>query len=395
MKQLRHASRAALVAGLACGLIWISACKKPAPEKERPYGMAAGGDEIVAKVGEYEITGLELARTAHSYAQKLMMQGQRPPPGYEDSILDVMIKSELLYQSGKDLALPDLSQKVETMYQDMVKQFPNEQAFADALAQEGLAPQELRERIKKDVVVNEVLEKKVYPDITVTDDEVSAFYKENPDAFNRPETIRARHILIMLDPAATEEQKKAAREKMEKIRERLAAEDFAAVATEVSEDPVSKAQGGDLGFFPQGQRDPVFEKAAWSLETGQTSELVETRFGYHLIKMEERRAAGMVPFEEVKERVAGAIKGRKSSEKIDEYCRTVSQNLPVQKLRAASPGLTNLPSASAAEAAPAAGVAAAASPSAEGSAGEAAAGEPVAGFSPPPPPPPSSAVSPE
>ncbi len=403
MKRLIPTSRAAVLAVLGLSLVWVSACKKEAPEKDRPYGMSAGADEVVAKVGDYEITGLELARTAHSYAQKLMMQGRRPPPGYEDSILDVMIKSEVLYQSGKDLELPDLSEKVESMYQGMVKQFPNEQAFADALAQEGLSPQELRERIKKDVVVNAVLEKKIYAELAVTDEEVAAFYRDNPAAFSRPETIRARHILVMLDPAATEEQKQAAREKMDKIKERLEKEDFAAVASEVSEDPGSKTQGGDLGFFPQGQMDPVFEKAAWSLSTGQLSDLVETRFGYHLIKLEERRPAGTVPFEEVKANIAEMLKGRKSAEKIDEYCRAASQNLAVQKLRAPAPA--GLPGAVAPEGAGAAaseGVGAAApegvgavAPETSGAAapavspsGETGAEAPAAGFSPPPPPPP-------
>jgi len=384
VKHLRYTAWAGVLACLGFVLICSSGCKKKAPEAPLARGLQAGGDEIVARVGDYEITGKELARTAHSYAQKLMMQGRRPPPGYEDSILDVMIKSELLYQSGKDLGIPDLSQKVETMYKEMVGQFPSEQAFAEALGQEGMTPQELRERIKKDVVVNEVLEKKVYQGIAVTDDEVAAFYRDNPASFERPEMIRARHILIGFAPAATEEQKKASREKMDKVKERLAKEDFAAVAKDVSEDPGSAPQGGDLGFFPQGQMDPIFEKAAWSLATGQTSDLVETRFGYHLIQLEERRPAGIVPLEEAKEKLAEALKGRKASEKVEEYCQKVRLEVPVQKLRAPAEippaGLPALPVPSASPVPDAVPV----SPEAEA----------APSFSPPPPPPPSSAVSP-
>jgi peptidyl-prolyl cis-trans isomerase D len=120
-----------------------------------------------------------------------------------------------------------------------------------------------------------------------------------------PEQVRARHILVALDPGADDAAKAAARAKLDGAKKRIeAGEDFAAVAKELSDDPGSKDAGGDLGFFKRGAMVAPFEEAAYALEPGQLSEPVETPFGFHLIRVEEKKAAVQLPYSEASARVA-------------------------------------------------------------------------------------------
>mgnify|MGYP000937810300 FL=1 len=117
---------------------------------------------------------------------------------------------------------------------------------------------------------------------------VEEHYKANSFRFNKPKRVKARHLLVKLDEKAAEADVEAATEKLNDLRQQVSGgADFAALAKEHSQDPGSKEKGGDLGVFGPGTMDPAFEKAAFALEAGQVSELVRTRFGLHLIKVEE------------------------------------------------------------------------------------------------------------
>lgn len=120
-----------------------------------------------------------------------------------------------------------------------------------------------------------------------------------------PEQVRARHILVAVDAAADDATKAAARAKLEGAKKRIeAGEDFAAVAKEVSDDPGSKAGGGDLGFFKRGAMVSAFEDSAFSLEPGKLSGIIETPFGFHLIRVEEKKQASELPYSEASARIA-------------------------------------------------------------------------------------------
>ena len=128
-------------------------------------------------------------------------------------------------------------------------------------------------------------------------------YKAKPDRFKVDEQVRVRHILI----AASEP---GAKEKAEDVIKKLSAgSDFAALAKEVSADPGSAAKGGDLGFFTKGRMMPEFEKAAFALKNkGEISGVVETRFGFHVLQLEDKRPAGVRPFNEVREELIKEVK---------------------------------------------------------------------------------------
>lgn len=158
--------------------------------------------------------------------------------------------------------------------------------------------------------------KQVPPDLAIDDAEIEtllageaprvrAFYDEHPDRYHQPEKVRARHVLLRVAPGASEEEVTRVRGLAEAALARLqAGEDFAAVAKELSEDPGSKEKGGDLGFFARGQMVPAFEEVAFSLEPGAPPQLVKTDFGFHVIRVEERKPAEERSFDEAAREIA-------------------------------------------------------------------------------------------
>jgi len=137
------------------------------------------------------------------------------------------------------------------------------------------------------------------------EEEVRALYDARTKEFNAPEAVRARHILLSLPPEVDDAARAATQVRAEATRARvLAGEDFATLATELSDDAGSKSKGGDLGFFERGQMVKAFEEAAFGLGAGEISEIVESTYGLHVIKVEERREALHRPFDEVRETLA-------------------------------------------------------------------------------------------
>jgi peptidyl-prolyl cis-trans isomerase C len=161
-----------------------------------------------------------------------------------------------------------------------------------------------QEMIVTNFLATQYLQKEVIDKVTITENKVKAYYKDHNEVFKTPEMIRVRHILIKVEPSATEEVKKTAKAKAEEVLERLKkGEDFAKLSAEVSDDPGTKDKGGDLDFFPKGTMIPAFEEVAFSLKPGEISGLVETEYGYHIIRMEEKKEAVMEPYEKIKDKV--------------------------------------------------------------------------------------------
>ena len=167
-------------------------------------------------------------------------------------------------------------------------------------------------------------------DVTVTDADAKKYYDENQKYFEQSEQVKASHILIKVEPTAEDSEKTTAREKIQEIKQKLeAGGDFAELAKKSSEGP-SGPNGGDLGYFGRGQMVPSFEETAFALEVGHVSEPVETQFGYHLIKVFDKKSGSTTPFEEVKERIEQFLKGQKMNEAVGLYIGTLKEKAEVE-----------------------------------------------------------------
>ncbi|TCS39236.1 peptidyl-prolyl cis-trans isomerase D [Paucimonas lemoignei] len=160
--------------------------------------------------------------------------------------------------------------------------------------------------------------------IKVSDDDIKSYYEQNKKRYSVDEQRRASHILIGVKKDASEADKQAARAKAEKVLAQLKQNpnDFAKLAKENSDDPGSAEKGGDLGFFGPGMMVKPFEDAAYKLKEGEISGLVQSDFGYHIIKVTGIKPGSVKPLEEVKGEIAADIKKQQSTKKFSEMAET-------------------------------------------------------------------------
>jgi peptidyl-prolyl cis-trans isomerase C len=175
--------------------------------------------------------------------------------------------------------------------------------------------------------------------VNITDADAKKFYDENPKRFEQPETVRAAHILLTTVELASKQElapdkQKAQRALIEALLKRVrAGEDFGKLAKEFSQDPGSKERGGEY-VFPRGQMAVEFETAAFSMSVGQISDVVTTKFGYHIIKVLERNAAGKIEFAKVKERVRENLQQEEADKRLPAYLEAVKKEAGVEILDA-------------------------------------------------------------
>jgi peptidyl-prolyl cis-trans isomerase C len=199
------------------------------------------------------------------------------------------------------------------------KQLPDEKTFDEQLKAQGQTVDGIKKEIHSYLQQSRWMEAQVKGKTDVTDAEAEAFYKENPDQFKQPEQVRASHILVKVEKDAKEDEVKAKREAANKILERVKkGEDFDKLATELSEDPSAKENHGDLNFFPREQMVPEFSEAAFKMKKGEVSaEPVRSDFGFHIIKVTDRKDGSTVPFAEAKPQLVKYLEGRKRQTEID------------------------------------------------------------------------------
>ncbi len=171
---------------------------------------------------------------------------------------------------------------------------------------------------------------KLRREIEIPDEELSAYYNDNQGDYTREEQVQARHILLRITPDRPAE---VAESELEAARQRIeSGEDFAAVAREISEDESNKDRGGDLGFFGRGRMVPAFEEVAFNATVGEIVGPVKTDFGYHLIEVQNRRAGGQQPFEEVKAAVRSRLIGERVQEIAEDKIQDLAQRIETQEL---------------------------------------------------------------
>ncbi|MBI5640106.1 MAG: peptidylprolyl isomerase [Nitrospirae bacterium] len=257
----------------------LVACQKKTAEQKGPY---------LAKVGGTQITQAEFDKefqTLPDYAQQ-MFEGEAG----KEKFLNEIVKKEMLYQEALKKGLdktPEFSKKVEDF--------------------------------KKLTLVAELLDKEIMSKAKVSDQEVKDYYEKNKDDFTTTTQIKASHILVKTEEEAV------------KVLERLKkGEKFDEIAKKVSIDKNSAKNGGDLGYFSKGQMVPEFERAVAGLKPGELSKPVKTTFGFHVIKMTDRKAGPVIEFDRVKDIISQRLSGEKQKETFEKYLAELKKTYPVE-----------------------------------------------------------------
>lgn len=243
-----------------------------------------------------------------------MIAGQIAPQAFPN-MAEQFVVTSLLKAEAARRGFKATEADIDEAISNAVSRLPAGMEFADVLERMGMTMAEARKDIAEGLPVNKLVED-VFKEVEVAEEAIAAFYADNARFFEVPEQVEASHILITV---TNDEQKAEARAKIDAIRERLVAgEDFAKLASENSDCPSAK-QGGNLGYFGHGQMVPPFEKAAFALATNEISEVVETSFGFHVIKVTDKKEASKKPLEEVRDDIEKHLRNEKGGDLMEKF----------------------------------------------------------------------------
>ena len=293
-----------------------------ADQKQATEGKVATVNDVVITQAQFD---MEMGRVQERFRQSGRSPGQPELAQIRQAVLDNLVARELLYQESKKKGFKGNQEEVDGQLKALKGRFPSEAEFQTALTKMNITEAALRSQIEQDIAIRQFINDTFFDKVSVSEAEIKAYYGNHPQLFTKPEQIRASHILIKVEPQADAMQKDKARKTLKMVQEKLQkGEDFGALAKEYSQGP-SSPKGGDLGFFGRGQMVKPFEDKAFSMKTGEVSDIVETRFGYHLIKVTDKQPGSKVAYAEVKERLGQHLKQQKVQQEIGAH---------VEKLRA-------------------------------------------------------------
>ena len=300
-----------------------------------PVQGADTAKDQVAVVNGTVITRQELENEVTRAKNRMAAQGQPVADGTTDKmgqkILDQLIDMEILLQESQKQKIQITDTSITDHLAKFKARFPSGEAYEKALKELNVSEADLKEKTMKGMAVQELIEKQVTSKIEISDTDSRSFYDSNPNFFEQPEQVEARHILIKSDSKDDKAQQEKALEKIKEVQQQIkAGEDFAALAKKYSEGPSGK-NGGDLSYFGRGQMVKPFEDVAFNLEPDQISDIVKTRFGYHLIMVTGKKAARTIPYEEVKEKIGTHLKQQKTSESVKVYIEKLKKEATIEK----------------------------------------------------------------
>jgi peptidyl-prolyl cis-trans isomerase C len=269
--------------------------------------VGCSSEPVVEKVVPLiQVNDQQISKTEFQAAFEKSLQKDQHLSGIEReelqrSFLVQLIDRELIHGEARRLSVTLTEADVETALQGYRQDYPGT-SFETMLQERGLTLQSWREELKESLIMEKLLDQAVYSKVSVSDDEVNAYFKANRGQFDRPAQVRARQIVV------AEEAK--GQEALSLLRQ---GQPFAEVAMEYSLSPDSQ-QGGDLGFFARGEMPLEFDEIVFDLPVKRLSDLVKSEYGYHIFLVEEKRKAKRLSKKEATEEIRSILESRKKEE---------------------------------------------------------------------------------
>ncbi len=283
--------------------------------------MAKVLDRVVAKVNSEIITLSSVNERVELLKQKYRgnLQGRSEKEILEEA-LHTIVEEKLQLQEGKKRGLAVDDSAVEAAVTDIEKKNGlQEGQLASMLESEGRSMESYKNHIRDQILVSKVVRFELGSRVTVSERNIAKYYHNNQKDFWDPGKARVRHILILTEKGlSTDKKKKKFLQAKEILQEIKRGKDFADAAREYSED-ISASEGGDVGYIEKGKMVPEFENAVYSMKEGEISDIVETAYGYHIIKVAEVLPGRTLPLKDVKNKIQFILSNKKQKSAYEEW----------------------------------------------------------------------------
>ena len=305
---------------------------------------------IVAKVNGVPLNSARLEGEFVAFRMRSKHQGKEIKTSEElliaREVLKAEIMKEIITQKAKSLDIEISVDQIDSQIQGIKDKFPNHTAFITALAFQRMNIKSLKEKIESTLLEDELIRHEIAPKVKINDDAVKNFYNTNKPQFMKPVLYRIRHILISTIPSPqksadeashkkalrmtqiiNEEAKAKAEEVLQKIK---AGENFEQLAKEFSEDEVSKQKGGMLGDLHPGSTIPKIAESMVKLNEGETSNIISSSFGHHILKLDEIIPSVLIPFKDVQSDILNILMKRETKKLFKEYLFALEKTAKIE-----------------------------------------------------------------
>jgi len=306
--------------------------------------------EVVARVNGTTINSAQLQSEFISFSLRAQAQGKKIPPSEETLIARELLKAEimkeLIAQKARSLNIKITPEKVDLEIKNIEDKFPSHSAFVTALAFQRMDIKALKEKIERTLLEDELIRLEIAPKVKLRDGSVKEFYNSNKEKFSKPVLYRVRHIMISTihAPEKLEDEanhKKAlriakmindeAKSKAEEVLNKIkGGEDFIKLAKEFSEDEPSKKEGGMLGHLHPDSTLPEIAAEMVKLNEGETSNIIQSPLGYHIIRLDEIIPSTLIPFEESESDILNILMKRGTQSLFKRYLIDLEKNAKIE-----------------------------------------------------------------
>lgn len=249
---------------------------------------------------------------------------------YKPRAIEKMIENELFYQEAVEKGLQVDRVLIETRRDITIKRLGGMKRFKAALRRAGISDEEYQGKLEKKQLVEELIKVEIVNRAQTTDAEVGDYYQQNKEKFMRPEARKIRQIQISVEPNATPEEREQKRKRAQEVISRIeAGEDMAAVAWEYSDDKY-RVKGGNLGLVHRGRLEPDLEQQVFKLKIDQLSGIIETIYGFHVVRVEEIRNPEQLSLEDISIRVKKELAQKKEEQYRTELIKNLESKAQVE-----------------------------------------------------------------
>jgi len=291
---------------------------------------------VLARVNGTDIPSGHLERALKLFLERNSQDpGSVPAARIQDlrkELLESLVSSELLYQASKAAGISVADDAIAQQIQLLQSRFPSEAEFTKYLQDQGLTPDEMKEQARRNLATDQLIKRDVDSKVSVSDQDIADYFEKNKERMRRPEAVKLSEIFAAADSRTSADARNKARQKIELLlKEVRGGKDFAALARQFSESPDAK-DGGEMGYVSRNGSLPVLSEAAFKLKVGEVSDVVETPFGYHILKVTDKRAAGDVTLTEAKPQISALLTQQKEREAFNAYLTALKTGARIEIL---------------------------------------------------------------